>query len=127
MSDPESYLSGQATADAMKNLKLVLQNFLSNYLNFVTHYLVFVICLRKTFLALYQYFKITNYDNKRKLGNNGPEVSAIGTGCMGMCFGYGPSADKKEMIALIHIHKTAEEGVRFSIQLKCMHKIIHNA
>jgi len=36
----------------------------------------------------------------RKLGNN-LEVSAIGLGCMGMSFGYGPPADKKEMISLI--------------------------
>jgi aryl-alcohol dehydrogenase-like predicted oxidoreductase len=48
---------------------------------------------------------------KRKLGNKGPEVSAIGLGCMGMSFGYGPAADKKEMINLIH--KAVEEGVTF--------------
>lgn len=48
---------------------------------------------------------------KRKLGNEGPEVSAIGLGCMGMSFGYGPAADKKEMITLIH--KAVEEGVTF--------------
>jgi aryl-alcohol dehydrogenase-like predicted oxidoreductase len=37
---------------------------------------------------------------KRKLGNN-LEVSALGLGCMGMSFGYGPPADKQEMISLI--------------------------
>lgn len=48
---------------------------------------------------------------KRKLGQAGPEVSAIGLGCMGMSFGYGPAADKKEMITLIR--KAVEEGVTF--------------
>jgi len=38
---------------------------------------------------------------KRKLGNSGLEVSAIGLGCMGMSYGYGPASDKNEMIALI--------------------------
>jgi aryl-alcohol dehydrogenase-like predicted oxidoreductase len=38
---------------------------------------------------------------KRKLGKSGLEVSAIGLGCMGMTFSYGPPADKKEMISLI--------------------------
>jgi aryl-alcohol dehydrogenase-like predicted oxidoreductase len=38
---------------------------------------------------------------KRKLGKSGLEVSAIGLGCMGMSFGFGPPADKKEMISLI--------------------------
>ncbi|TLM99437.1 aldo/keto reductase, partial [bacterium] len=36
---------------------------------------------------------------KRKLGYSGLEVSAIGLGCMGMSYGYGPAADKKEMIS----------------------------
>ena len=48
---------------------------------------------------------------KRKLGNSGLEVSAIGLGCMGMSFGYGPAADKNEMIALIR--KAVEQGVSF--------------
>ncbi len=48
---------------------------------------------------------------KRKLGNSGLEVSAIGLGCMGMSFGYGPPADKKEMITLIR--KAVEQGVTF--------------
>ena len=38
---------------------------------------------------------------KRTLGRSGLEVSALGLGCMGMSYGYGPAADKKEMIALI--------------------------
>ena len=36
-----------------------------------------------------------------KLGNSNLEVSALGLGCMGMSFGYGPPKDKMEMIALI--------------------------
>ena len=48
---------------------------------------------------------------KRKLGKSNLEVSAIGLGCMGMSFGYGPPADKQEMISLI---RTAVEcGVTF--------------
>ncbi|MBP6828285.1 MAG: aldo/keto reductase [Saprospiraceae bacterium] len=47
----------------------------------------------------------------RKLGNTGLEVSAIGLGCMGMSFGYGPAADKQEMIALIR--SAVEQGVTF--------------
>src|ERR1700694_5295814 len=48
---------------------------------------------------------------KRKLGNSGLEVSAIGLGCMGMSFGYGPAADRKEMISLIR--SAVERGVTF--------------
>ena len=48
---------------------------------------------------------------KRKLGNRGLEVSALGLGCMGMSFGLGPAADKKEMITLIR--KAVEKGVTF--------------
>ena len=48
---------------------------------------------------------------KRKLGNSNLEVSAIGLGCMSMSFGYGPPADKQEMIALIRT--AAECGVTF--------------
>jgi aryl-alcohol dehydrogenase-like predicted oxidoreductase len=48
---------------------------------------------------------------KRKLGTSGLEVSALGLGCMGMSFGYGPAADKKEMISLIRT--AVERGVTF--------------
>ena len=48
---------------------------------------------------------------KRKLGNSGPEVSALGLGCMGMSFGYGPAHDKKEMISLIRT--AVEKGITF--------------
>jgi aryl-alcohol dehydrogenase-like predicted oxidoreductase len=48
---------------------------------------------------------------KRKLGNSGLEVSAIGLGCMGMSFGYGPASDKREMISLIR--SAVERGVLF--------------
>jgi aryl-alcohol dehydrogenase-like predicted oxidoreductase len=48
---------------------------------------------------------------KRKLGNSGLEVSAIGLGCMGLSFGYGPATDKRDAINLI---RTAYElGVNF--------------
>jgi aryl-alcohol dehydrogenase-like predicted oxidoreductase len=48
---------------------------------------------------------------KRKLGKSDLEVSAIGLGCMGMSFGLGPPADKKEMISLIRA--AVERGVTF--------------
>jgi aryl-alcohol dehydrogenase-like predicted oxidoreductase len=48
---------------------------------------------------------------KRKLGKSNLEVSAIALGCMGMSFGYGPAADKKEMISLIR--SAVELGVTF--------------
>src|SRR6202165_3118893 len=48
---------------------------------------------------------------KRKLGKINLEVSAIGLGCMGMSFSYGPPADKKEMISLIRV--AVERGVTF--------------
>jgi aryl-alcohol dehydrogenase-like predicted oxidoreductase len=48
---------------------------------------------------------------KRKLGKSGLEVSALGLGCMGMSFGYGPSGDRKEMISVIR--SAVERGVTF--------------
>ncbi|MCG6946092.1 MAG: aldo/keto reductase [Deltaproteobacteria bacterium] len=48
---------------------------------------------------------------KRTLGKSGLEVSALGLGCMGMSFGYGPAADKKEMISLVR--SAVERGVTF--------------
>lgn len=48
---------------------------------------------------------------KRKLGKSGLEVSAIGLGCMGMSFGYGPPKDKKEMITLIRT--AVDRGITF--------------
>jgi len=38
---------------------------------------------------------------KRRLGKSNVEVSALGLGCMGMSFGYGPAKDKQEMIPII--------------------------
>jgi aryl-alcohol dehydrogenase-like predicted oxidoreductase len=48
---------------------------------------------------------------KRKLGKSNLEVSALGLGCMGMSFGYGPPADKKEMISLMR--SAVERGITF--------------
>src|SRR6266536_2363879 len=48
---------------------------------------------------------------KRKLGKSNLEVSAIGLGCMGMTFAYGPPGDKQEMISLIR--SAVERGVTF--------------
>lgn len=47
----------------------------------------------------------------RQLGKNGPEVSAIGLGCMGLSFGYGPATDRKEAVKLIR--RAYELGVNF--------------
>jgi len=48
---------------------------------------------------------------KRKLGKSNLEVSAIGLGCMGMSYGYGPAGDKQEMISVIRA--AVERGVTF--------------
>src|SRR5512135_2796497 len=47
----------------------------------------------------------------RELGKSGLKVSAIGLGCMGMSYGYGPAGDKQEMIALIR--RAVERGITF--------------
>ncbi|MCG7382090.1 aldo/keto reductase [Paenibacillus sp. ACRRY] len=49
--------------------------------------------------------------HKRTLGNSGLEVSAIGLGCMGMSYGYGPASEKKEMISVLQ--EAVERGVTF--------------
>src|ERR1700684_791738 len=48
---------------------------------------------------------------KRKLGGSGLEVSAMGLGCMGMSFSYGPPKDKKEMTELLHA--AVDRGITF--------------
>ena len=48
---------------------------------------------------------------KRKLGNSNLEVSALGLGCMGMSFSYGPAGDKQEMISLLRA--AVERGITF--------------
>src|SRR5437870_4202837 len=48
---------------------------------------------------------------KRRLGRSNLEVSALGLGCMGMTFAYGPPADRKEMITLLR--SAVERGVTF--------------
>ena len=48
---------------------------------------------------------------KRKLGRSNLEVSALGLGCMGMSFSYGPPKDKQEMISLLRA--AVERGIRF--------------
>ena len=48
---------------------------------------------------------------KRKLGSGNLEVSALGLGCMGRSFSYGPAGDKREMISLIRA--AVERGITF--------------
>src|SRR5512143_3214066 len=48
---------------------------------------------------------------KRKLGKSNLEVSALGLGCMGMSFGYGPAGEKQEMISVIR--SALEQGITF--------------
>ena len=54
---------------------------------------------------------------KRKLGNSGLEVSALGLGCMGLSFGYGPATDQKEAIQLIR--SAFEAGITFFDTAEC--------
>ncbi|MRX68469.1 Predicted oxidoreductase [Flavobacterium resistens] len=53
----------------------------------------------------------------RKLGNSDLEVSALGLGCMGMSFGYGPAHDKNEMISLLR--SAYEKGITFFDTAEC--------
>src|SRR6516225_7373208 len=55
--------------------------------------------------------KVGTIVKKRKLGNSGLEVSALGLGCMGLSFGYGTVTDKREGISLIRA--AVERGVTF--------------
>lgn len=48
---------------------------------------------------------------KRKIGKSNLEVSAIGLGCMGLSFGYGPAVDKEQGISLIRA--AVERGITF--------------
>src|ERR1700733_12513849 len=48
---------------------------------------------------------------KRKLGKSNLEVSALGLGCMGMSFSYGPPKDKQEMTSLLHA--AVDRGITF--------------
>jgi aryl-alcohol dehydrogenase-like predicted oxidoreductase len=54
---------------------------------------------------------MSNLLQKRKLGNTGLEVTALGLGCMGMSFGYGPAGDKTDMIKVIQA--AVEQGIHF--------------
>src|SRR5712691_11637835 len=66
-------------------------------------------------VALDQHEHLTGLEGqtmqKRKLGKSNLEVSAIGLGCMGMSFSYGPPKDKKEMTDLLHA--AVERGITF--------------
>jgi len=50
---------------------------------------------------------------KRKLGESGLEVSAIGLGCMGMSWSYGPPKDKQELMTLLRA--AVERGITFFV------------
>jgi aryl-alcohol dehydrogenase-like predicted oxidoreductase len=55
--------------------------------------------------------QLKTLEQKRKLGKNNLEVSAIGLGCMGLSFGYGPAVEKQQGISLIRA--AVERGVTF--------------
>jgi aryl-alcohol dehydrogenase-like predicted oxidoreductase len=67
--------------------------------------------LEKVEVSLLMEPRRRNNMKKRKLGNSNLEVSALGLGCMGMSYGYGPAHDKKEMISLIRA--AVERGITF--------------
>src|SRR5882672_6178924 len=67
--------------------------------------------LRRLRWPLYRCASREGSMQKRKLGNSNLEVSALGLGCMGMSFGYGPAGDKQEMISVIRA--AVERGVTF--------------
>ena len=54
---------------------------------------------------------------KRTLGKSGLEVSALGLGCMGLSFGYGPATERQQAITLIR--KACESGVTFFDSAEC--------
>ena len=86
----------------------------ANCFNFVSSCVVLDILLHYSYIFLHSNQKRIIMNTKipiRKLGKSNLEVSALGLGSMGMSFGYGTIADKKEMIALIH--KAVESGVTF--------------
>jgi len=66
-------------------------------------------------VALDQHEHLTGLEGqtmqKRKLGKSNLEVSAIGLGCMGMSFSYGPAKDKREMTDLLHA--AVDRGITF--------------
>jgi aryl-alcohol dehydrogenase-like predicted oxidoreductase len=64
-----------------------------------------------TLLSDFQLISMGKKMQKRNLGKSGLEVSALGLGCMGMSFSYGPPANRQEMISLIR--KAVERGVTF--------------
>lgn len=62
---------------------------------------------------------------KRKLGSRGPMVSALGLGCMGMSFGYGPASPKDEMIRIIHA--AVDRGINFLDTAECYGPFLNEA
>jgi len=80
-----------------------------------------VICIKtsrklaQTFAPVNNLLKVKHQNsiimNHRKLGNSGLEVSALGLGCMGLSFAYGPATEKQEAIKLIR--RAFELGVTF--------------
>ena len=59
---------------------------------------------------------------KRKLGNSNLEVSALGLGCMGMSFAYGPPADKQEMISPSGSRRSRRHVLRYRRSLRPVHE-----